>query len=93
MRAAAEATGIYTTDGMPKRLALGKSLHVQGTARMGSENDGHSVCDGRGRVWGTTNLYLAGGCVIPTATASNPTLFGMALGILTAEELVYRVGR
>ena len=41
-----------------------------------------------GRVWGTTNVYVGGNNVVPTATACNPTLTAVALGVLTARSLV-----
>jgi choline dehydrogenase-like flavoprotein len=63
----------------PQLAAGGSSLHYQGTVRMGAVDDGTSVCDDRLRVWGVANLYVGGNGVIPTATASNPTLTTVAL--------------
>jgi choline dehydrogenase-like flavoprotein len=56
-------------------------MHVMGTTRMGEADDGHSVVNAVGRVWGFSNLYLGGTGVIPSATATNPTLTACALGI------------
>jgi choline dehydrogenase-like flavoprotein len=74
--------------GDPFVMPPGSSLHYLGTTRMGTADDGTSVCDPTGRVWGTANLYVGGNNVIPTATACNPTLTAVALGVLTARALV-----
>ena len=75
-------------DGRPGLMPNGSSLHYQGTVRMGSKDDGNSVCDRHSRVWGTQNLYVAGNGVIPTSTACNPTLTSVALAVIGAHEVV-----
>ena len=66
---------------------LGSSLHYQGTMRMGASDDGTSVCDRHSRVWGFDNLFIAGNGVIPSVTATNPTLFMVSLATLGARAL------
>jgi C-glycoside oxidase len=73
--------------GEPFLMPAGSSLHYLGTTRMGTSDDGTSVCDPTGRVWGTANLHVGGNNVIPTATACNPTLTAVAFGVLTARTL------
>lgn len=61
----------------------GWSIHYLGTTRMGL-NERTSVCDTHGRVWTWPNLFVAGSGVIPTETATNPTLTSVALAVRTA---------
>jgi len=68
-------------------LPVGSSLHYQGTMRMGEHDDGESVCDANSRVWGFENLYVAGNGIIPTVTATNPTLFSVALATIGARQI------
>ncbi|MFJ8655731.1 GMC oxidoreductase [Streptomyces rochei] len=83
VRRAAEALG-DPLDDSPRTLALGASLHYQGTVRMGAANDGTSVCDAACEVWEIPGLHVAGNGVIPTATACNPTLTSVALAVAGA---------
>lgn len=68
-------------------LPVGSSLHYQGSIRMGEKDDGTSVCDPTSRVWGFDNLHVAGNGVIPTMTATNPTLYSVALATFGARRI------
>ncbi|MFD5226727.1 GMC oxidoreductase [Microbacterium sp. NPDC058342] len=65
----------------------GASLHYTGTVRMGAADDGTSVVDTDGRVWGFENLYLAGNGVVPTALTCNSTLTGATLSVRIARAI------
>jgi hypothetical protein len=69
-------------------LPPGSSLHYTGTVRMGAEDDGTSVCDSDGRVWGYENLYVVGNGVVPTALACNSTLTALTLAVRTGRAVV-----
>src|SRR6478609_1193799 len=74
-------------DENPIVLPAGTSLHYQGSTRMGTTDDGTSVCDVRSQVWGHPGLVVAGNGVIPTSTACNPTLTSVALAVLGARAI------
>ncbi|MFC0042202.1 GMC oxidoreductase [Actinomadura rayongensis] len=78
---------------VPDLLPAGSSLHYQGSVRMGPADDGTSVCDDRGRVWGFRNLFVGGNGVIPTATACNPTLTAVALVVRSVEAMALTSGK
>jgi choline dehydrogenase-like flavoprotein len=65
-------------------LPPGSSLHQTGTVRMGTADDGTSVCDPQGRVWAFDNLFLAGNGVVPTAIVANATLTGSITAVRAA---------
>ncbi|WP_424467392.1 GMC oxidoreductase [Pseudoclavibacter helvolus] len=73
------------------RLPFGASLHYQGTTRMGQVDDGESVCSPTSEVWGVSGLYVAGNGVIPTSTACNPTLTGVALAVKGARDIAAKL--
>lgn len=90
IRRAAAALGNPIGDA-PFTLASGASLHYQGTTRMGSIDDGTSVCGPTSEVWGVSGLYVAGNNVIPTPIACNPTLLSVALAVGGARDIAARL--
>jgi choline dehydrogenase-like flavoprotein len=86
-RRTAEALGPFDAETESALLPAGSSLHFTGTVRMGPVDDGTSVCNPDGRVWGFENLYLAGNGVLPTALACNSTLTGMTTAVRAARSL------
>jgi choline dehydrogenase-like flavoprotein len=68
-------------------LTIDRYAHLVGGCRMGFTPD-DSVVDSGHRVWGTPNVYVVDGSVMPTQGAANPALTIMALadraaGLLT----------
>lgn len=78
--------GRFRVGSHPQWAPLG-TPHLIGSCRMGATDDGTSVADIDGRVWGTENLFLATNGVIPTRLAVNPTLTAAALAIRTADRV------
>jgi choline dehydrogenase-like flavoprotein len=77
--------GTYVSE--PAALQAGGSYHYMGTVRMGERDDGESVVDPFGAVWGTQGLWLGGNGVIPTSTACNPTATSVALAVRSARSV------
>ncbi|MGI5131897.1 GMC oxidoreductase [Pseudonocardia sp. CA-107938] len=91
MRRLAEAFGPFDPESESMLLAPGSSLHYTGTVRMGGTDDGTSVCDAEGRVWGFDNLYVAGNGVVPTALVCNSTLTGMITAVRAARAVARNI--
>ncbi|MEU9448784.1 GMC oxidoreductase [Streptomyces sp. NPDC048277] len=90
VRSLAEEFGAFDPATESALLPPGSSLHLTGTVRAGLADDGTSVCDQDGRVWGHDNLYLAGNGVIPTAMAANVTLTGAVTAVRAARAVTAR---
>ncbi|MGV9800574.1 GMC oxidoreductase [Mycobacterium sp. NPDC003449] len=82
----ANALGEFVGGG-PAILHPGGSYHYMGSVRMGPSDDGTSVCDPYGSVWGIDGLMVGGNGVIPTPTACNPTATSVALAIRSARHV------
>jgi choline dehydrogenase-like flavoprotein len=81
---AADRLGQFDLLGESVLRPPGSSLHITGTVRMGSEDDGSSVCDNDMRLWEYRNLFVAGCGAIPTAMACNATLTGTVTAVRAA---------
>ncbi|WP_329242695.1 GMC oxidoreductase [Streptomyces sp. NBC_01478] len=90
VRSLAEEFGPFDPTTELALLPPGSSLHLTGTVRSGTADDGSSVCDPDGRVWGLDNLYVAGTGVIPTAMAANVTLTGAVTAVRAARAVTTR---
>ncbi|MFJ8107707.1 GMC oxidoreductase [Streptomyces sp. NPDC096132] len=90
VRSLAEEFGPFDPATESALLPPGSSLHLTGTVRAGAVDDGTSVCDPDGRVWGHDNLYVAGNGVIPTPMAANVTLTGVITAVRTARAVAAR---
>ena len=89
----AAALADYRAGWSPQLLPMGGSSHLMGTARMGAEDDGNSVLDTTGKMWGYENVFVAGNAVFSEANACNPTLTTVALALRTADAIAVREGR
>jgi pyranose oxidase len=90
LRTAGALLGTFLPTSPPQMRAAGSSMHLMGTTRTGEADDGESVVDPTGRVWGFENLYLGGTGVVPCATATNPTLAVCAFAARTADRILRR---
>lgn len=71
-------------------LSCHDSNHQMGGARMAA-SAGEGVVDRDLRVFGTTDLYVAGACTFPTGSFANPTLTAIAFALRLADQLSRQV--
>src|SRR4030095_10378576 len=69
-----------------RRDDLGTTHHDAGTMRMGT-NTADAVTNHFGRIHDTTNCYVAGPALFPSAGSPNPMLSGVALARRTGDLL------
>jgi choline dehydrogenase-like flavoprotein len=77
---------VVTTLDRPEPPAVFGNWHHLGTTRMHTD-PAHGVVDENCLVHGTSNLYAAGGSVLPTGGHANPTLTITALALRLADHL------
>jgi choline dehydrogenase-like flavoprotein len=73
---------------VPVFYGPGWSTHMMGGCGMGAEDDGTSVVDPTGRLWGYDNLYVAGNAVHSTTNAGNPTPITIAFALNSADAIL-----
>lgn len=67
------------------------AFHPLGTCRMGSGPD-TAVVDSDHRVFGTENLYVVDGSVVPTSLGVNPQITIMSMALRAAERMKVNLG-
>jgi choline dehydrogenase-like flavoprotein len=77
---------IWDSAGAQDVLTIDRYAHLVGGCRMGTAPE-HSVVGADHRVWGTENVFVADGSVMPTQGSANPALTIMALASRLAERL------
>ncbi len=70
----------------PTKIECG-SQHPLGACRMGTAAAWSGV-DANGKLWGTDNIYVVDGSIIPSSLGVNPQLTIMALATRMAERLI-----
>ena len=86
VRKAGLGTVISTLGADKHQAAVFGNWHHLGTTRM-HQDPAHGVVDENGRVHEMTNLYVAGGSVLPTGGYANPSLTIAALSLRLADHL------
>lgn len=86
---------IYSEDGLRQHLKhtlanFNSAAHHLGTTRM-TDDPETGVVDRNAKVYGLTNLFIAGSSVFPTGGHANPTLTIVAQALMLADHLKQRV--
>lgn len=71
----------------PSLYASGGSTHFMGSCRFGATDDGTSVVDRFGAVWGHEGLFVADNSVIGTPNSGNPTFTTVSQCLRTADRI------
>ncbi|HEU0192958.1 MAG TPA: GMC family oxidoreductase [Gaiellales bacterium] len=77
---------IWESAGAQDTLTIDRYAHLVGGCRMGASAE-QSVVDADHRVWGTPNVFVADGSVMPTQGSANPALTIMVLASRLAQRL------
>jgi choline dehydrogenase-like flavoprotein len=77
---------IWESAGAQDVLTIDRYAHLVGGCRMGTAPES-SVVDADHLVWGTENVFVADGSVMPTQGSANPALTIMVLASRLAERL------
>jgi choline dehydrogenase-like flavoprotein len=89
IRTVEEARALATRRISPTAYRL-LGAHPLGTCRMGPTRDS-GVVDFDHRVFGTDNLYIADGSVVPTSLGVNPQVTIMAMALRAADRIAARL--
>jgi choline dehydrogenase-like flavoprotein len=76
-------------DGLAESLVPQGGHHI-GTMRMAASPD-EGVVDRDCRLFGTSNVHVAGSAVFPTSSCANPTLTAVALALRLGDHLKPKV--
>jgi hypothetical protein len=78
----------YAADSLPEeiRTMSRDGVHQNGTTRI-SSSPTEGVVDRDLRLWGTSNVYVCSGSVLPTSGQANPTFFTGVLAVRLARHL------
>jgi choline dehydrogenase-like flavoprotein len=86
LRSVEDVKKLYTWKVPLKAIEL-FTVHLMGTARMGSDPTRH-VCDSYGKVYDTEGLWVSDASLFPTPIGVNPMETIMALSTRNAERLI-----
>lgn len=81
---------LFAVKGLPTDASQ-VSAHQMGTCRMGT-SPASGVVDPRGRVWNTSNLFVADTSVLPGSSGVNPMITGMAVARSIARGIIEHLG-